>query len=67
MKNKILIRNIYRLNLQIFLKKTNLFIFHKDTYFVKNESNRQRTRYINFIFFIIIFNLFEIFSSINIQ
>ena len=50
MKNKILIRNIYRLNLQIFLKKTNPAIFHKDTHFVKNKSNRQQTRYIDFIF-----------------
>lgn len=50
MKNKILIRNIYRLNLQIFLKKTNPSIYHKDIYFVKSKSNRQRTGYMNFIF-----------------
>lgn len=50
MKNKILTRNIYRLNLQIFLKKTNPSIYHKDTYFVKSKSNRQRTGYMNFIF-----------------
>ena len=50
MKNKILIRNIYRLNLQIFLKKTNPSIYHKDIYFIKSKSNRQRTGYMNFIF-----------------